>query len=264
MGFFNKLFHNKSIVTLVSIVVCLAILFFAYRYRVNTAINAIDVPLATKRLEPREEITKDSFRSIKVAQSMITSNVIISEEYLIGKYVNYNTYIPEGSLFYSSAVVTWDHMPDSAWADIKEGYTVFSLSVDAGTTYGNSIFPGDKIDLYYQNQMDGKIFIGPLITGIEVLAVKDENGSHIFKKSAEQTEAAELIFAVPDEMFSLINRANYISGSVIMPIPRNSSYNAETVLGNAQIIDYINTNSKHLDPDVIENIDVESEIKVTE
>ena len=253
MGFFNKLFHNKSIVTLVSIVVCLAILFFAYRYRVNTAINAIDVPLATRRLEPREEITKDSFRT-----------VITNKNNVIGKYVNYNTYIPEGSLFYSSAVVTWDHMPDSAWADIKEGYTVFSLSVDAGTTYGNSIFPGDKIDLYYQNQMDGKIFIGPLITGIEVLAVKDENGSHIFKKSAEQTQAAELIFAVPDEMFSLINRANYISGSVIMPIPRNSSYNAETVLGNAQIIDYINTNSKHLDPDVIENIDVESEIKVTE
>ena len=264
MGFFGKLFRNKSIVTIVAIVVCLAVLFFAYRYRVNTAINAVNVPIAQKRLEPREEITKDSFKSVKVARSMLSGNVIISEEYLIGKYVNYNTYIPKGSMFYDSAVVTWDKMPDSAWADIKEGYTVISLSVNASTTYGNSIFPGDKIDLYYQNVMGSQYFIGPLITGIEVLAVKDENGSHIFKKSAEQTQAAELIFAVPDEMFSIIKRANYISGGVIMPIPRNATYNAETVLGNEAIIDYINTRSKHLDPDIIENVDIESEIKVTE
>jgi hypothetical protein len=155
-------------------------------------------------------------------------------------------------------------MPDSAWADIKEGYTVISLAVSATSTYGNSIYPGDKIDLYYQNRMDGKIFIGPLVTGIEVLAVKDENGSHIFKKSSEQTQASALIFAVPDELFSIINRANYISGGTIMPIPRNSTYNAETLLGNQAILDFINTNSQHLTPDINESVDIEGDIKVTE
>ena len=249
MKFFGKIFKNKSVVTIVSLAVCLIIIFFAYRYRVNTAINAINVPIAAKKLEAREEITKDSFRTIKIAQSMITDNVITNQDYLIGKYVNYNTFIPEGSLFYDTSVVEWTQMPDLAWSDIQDGYTIVSLSVSVQSTYGNSVFPGDKIDLYYQNYMDGKIFIGPLIEGIEVLAVKAENGQHIFKKSAEQTGASALIFAVPDEMFSIFKRAAYISGGEIIPIPRNSSYNADTTLAKNQIIEFINTNSIEIQPD---------------
>ncbi len=264
MKFFGKLFHNKSIVTLLALIVCIVILFIAYRYRVNTAIRAIDVPIAIRDLQPREEITEESFKTIKIAQSMITSNVIRNKKDLIGKYVNYNTFIPEGAMFYNSAVVTWSNMPDSAWADIQEGYTIFSLKVTPTTTYGNSIYPGDKIDLYYQNTLNGKMFLGPLIEGIEVLAVKDENGSHIFKKSAEQKNAAALIFAVPDNMFSIIKRAYYISGGSILPVPRNASYNAETTLGNEKILEFIDTNSQYLEPDILEAVDVDQGITVTE
>ncbi len=264
MKFFNKLFHNKSIVTLLALIACIIILFFAYRYRVNTAIRAIDVPIAARDLQPREEITEESFKTIKIAQSMISNNVIRNKKDLIGKYVNYNTFIPEGAMFYNSAVVTWSNMPDSAWADIQEGYTIFSLKVTSTTTYGNSIYPGDKIDLYYQNTLNGKMFLGPLIEGIEVLAVKDENGSHIFKKSAEQKNAAALIFAVPDDMFSIIKRAYYISGGSIIPVPRNASYNAETTLGNEKILEFINTNSQYLESDIIEAVDVDQGITVTE
>lgn len=250
MKLFGKLFKNKSVVTIIALAACLVIIFFAYRYRVNTAINAINVPIAAKTLNPRDEITKDSFKTIKVAQSMITDNVITNQDYLIGKYVNYNTFIPEGSLFYDSSVVEWSQMPDSAWSSIQQDYTIVSLSVSVQSTYGNSVFPGDKIDLYYQNYMNGKIFIGPLVEGIEVLAVKDENGSHIFKKSAEQTGASALIFAVPDDMFSIIKRAAYISGGEIIPIPRNATYNAATTLANNQIIDFINTNSVEVKSDI--------------
>ncbi len=271
MKFFSKLFHNKSIVTIISLVACFAILIFAYRYRVNTAINAVDVPIATKKLEAREEITEESFTTVKVAQSMITNNIITNKKDLIGKYVNYNTFIPEGAMFYASAVVTWDKMPDSAWADIQEGYTIFSLKVNADSTFGNSIYPGDKIDLYYQNTLrstssskEGNWFIGPLIEGIEVLAVKDENGAHIFKKSSEQKNAAALIFAVPDDMFSIIKRASYISGGSIIPVPRNANYNAETTLGNEKILSFINTNSQYLESDIIENTNVDSSITVIE
>ena len=264
MKFFSKLFHNKSIVTLISLIACIIILFFAYRYRVNTAINAVNVPIAVRRINAREEITEELFTTVKVASSMITNNVITNKNDLLGKYVNYNTYIPEGGMFYRSAVVTWSQMPDSAWADIQEGYTIFSLSVSPTTTFGNSIYPGDKIDLYYQNTLNGKMFLGPLIEGIEVLAVKDSNGSHIFKKSAEQKSAAALIFAVPDEMFSVVKRAYYIAGGTILPVPRNATYNAETTLGNEKILSFIESNSQYLESDIIEKIDVDKSITVVD
>lgn len=247
----GRLFRNKGLVTIVAIAACLAILFFAFRYRVNKAINAISVPIATRTLESRKLIEEDDIKTVKVAYSMITSNVITNKENIIGKYVNYNTFIPEGSLFYDSAVVTWASMPDSTWSDIPEGDTIVSLAVNSQSTYGNSIYPGDKIDLYYQGSIGDNKFYGKLIEGITVLAVKDERGNHIFKKSADQNNAAALIFAVNEDMHLLLRKAIYLNGSVV-PVPRNATYDAKTSIykeNTSAIVAYINRESHDLKPE---------------
>lgn len=255
MGFIGKIFKNKQIVTIVSLILCFGILVFAYRYRVNKAIEAVSIPIATRDLKAREEIKPDCFETRKVAQSMLTENVITSVSELVpgndapAKYVNYNTFIPEGSMFYRSAVTTWDHMPDSIWSDLPDGQTVFSLPVNATTTYGNSIYPGDKIDLYFQGKEDGtgKYFVGPLIKGITVLAVKDDNGSHIFNRSAEQKNAAALIFAVENDEFLFLKDAILVAGNGgLFPVPRNANYNitAEEEKGSDYIRKFVTTHSK--------------------
>ena len=103
---------------------------------------------------------------------MVTEGVIRDKKQVIGKYVNYNTFIPAGSLFYTSSVITWDQMPDSAWSDIADGNTIVYLSATSTTT-GSFIYPGDKIDLYFKTTDNGKLVYGKLIEGIKVLAVKD-------------------------------------------------------------------------------------------
>ena len=71
MGFLGKIFKNKQIVTIVSLIVCFAILVFAYRYRVDKAIQATSVPIASRTLEARELIDENCFETRKVAQSML-------------------------------------------------------------------------------------------------------------------------------------------------------------------------------------------------
>ncbi len=253
MGFIGKLFKNKQIVTIVALIVCFGILVFAYRYRVDKAISAVSVPIATRDLEPRSLIDESCFETRKVAQTMLTDNVITSTSKLIGdentpaKYVNYNTFIPEGSMFYESQVTTWNHMPDSAWSDLEEGYTIFSLPVNSNTTYGNSIYPGDKIDIYFSGRSDQKYFIGPLIKGITVLAVKDTDGKHIFKRSANQKDAQALIFAVKNDMFLFLLRARTLATEII-PVPRNEKYTIDPTKGEEKgsefIRSFIDVNSK--------------------
>lgn len=226
MNGFKKLLGNKGLVTIVAGVICLAIIFFAYNYRVNKAINAIDVPYALTDLAARTEIKEEHVGVFKVASSLVTSTVIRDKKNIIGKYVNYNTMIPAGSLFYSPEVVTWDSMPDSAWNNIYKDYTIFSLGVSNNTTYGNSIYPGDSIDLYYMTSDGGKLVFGKLIEGITVLAVKDRDGSHIFKKGANQKDASALIFAVPEDLHLLLRKAIAISGeSSLVPVVKNANYN---------------------------------------
>ena len=272
MIFFGKIFKNKQVVTIISLILCFGILVFAYKYRVDKAINAVSVPIATRTLHARELIDENCFETRKVAQSMLTKNVITNTRDLVGdekspaKYVNYNTFIPEGSMFYKSAVTTWDKMPDSIWADIKEGNTVIYLPVNNNTTYGNSIYPGDKIDLYYQYTGSGsKKFIGPLINGITVLAVKDSDGEHIFKKTADQRNAALLVFSVDDAKFLFLKRAMSISGGLIVPVPRNAEYSAkegEETMGSDYIANFIKLNSKATEDDLVKKSN--TDIKITE
>ena len=196
----GKLFRNKSIVTILAIALCLIILVFAYRYRVDKAIEAIEIPIAAKKLNAREQINEDCIRMVKVSSSMLSSNVIRNKKDILEKFVNYNTIIPEGSMFYNSAVVTWDKMPDSVWKNSKivDGYTVVSLKTSSA--YANSLYPGDKIDLYFEgtegnSSGKSKVIIGKLIEGIEILAVKDSSGRHIYKKGPNQNDVEAIIFA---------------------------------------------------------------------
>lgn len=226
MNNLKKLLGNKGLVTIVSGIVCIVIIFFAYNYRVNKAINAIEVPYALSELTARTEIKDEDVGVVKVASSLVTGTVVRDKKNVVGKYVNYNTIIPAGSLFYSPEIVTWDSMPDSAWNNIYKDYTIFSLSVSNNTTYGNSIYPGDSIDLYYMTSDGGKLVFGKLIEGITVLAVKDSDGSHIFKKGANQKNASALIFAVPEDLHLLLRKAIAISGeSSLVPVVKNANYN---------------------------------------
>ncbi len=248
----SKLFHNKSIVTIISFIICLVILVVAYNYRVDKATNLINVPVAATKLDARTEITESSFRTIKVAASLITDNVITRTDQLLNHYVDYNTFIPEGSLFYSSAVVEWSEMPDSAWSNISNDNTIVSLPVNATTTYGNSIFPGDKIDLYYQTYEGDKLVLGKLIEGIEVLAVKDDRGEHIFKRSADQRNASALIFSVPEDYHLLLRKAMYLSSGSLIPVPRNASYDKETNISSEYLKGLIESKTEHIEPDIVD------------
>ena len=173
---------------------------------------------------------------------MSSDNLVRVQSEIVGMYANYNTMIPAGSPFFRSTLVTWKEMPDSAWENIPDGYTVVSLKVDTDTTYGNSIFPGNYIDLYYSTFDDtGKLLLGKLISSIEVLAVKDADGNHVFENSAELKQPNSLIFAVPENLHLLLRKASYLSGEII-PVPRNKAYteNPEaTKVSSEYIQDYI-------------------------
>lgn len=227
----KRFFGNKNTVTIVGVLLGLVVLYFGYTWRVNQAVTPINVPYAKQELTSRTKITEEMVGTISVPKSFVSSseNIITNSSDVIGKYVKFGTVIPINSLFYSELIVTKDKMPDSAFADIKDGYTVYSLSVNLHSTYGNSIYPDNYIDLYMKAiDTDGKVIFGKLIESIKVLAVKDSQGQHVFESASESRTPSELLFAVPNGMYSLLMKAGYVTtGNIeIMPVPRNSSYSA--------------------------------------
>ena len=251
----KRFFSNKNTVTIICVFAAVLVLYFGYNYRIKQQTKPIKVPYAKVEIQPRTQITEDMIGYLEIPGIMVSDNTIKFANEIVGKYANYNTVIPKGSVFYSSTIVTWDQMPDSAWANIPTGYTVVSLSVNTETTYGNSIFPGNYIDLYYSTYDEtGKLLLGKLIESIEVLAVKDASGNHVFENSGQLKAPSSLIFAVPESMHLLLRKASYLSGELI-PVPRNKSYSenpSATIVSSEYIRDFILSQTVIL-PEQIDN-----------
>ncbi|MDE6284897.1 MAG: hypothetical protein K2M17_04055, partial [Bacilli bacterium] len=189
---------------------------------------------ATRDIKAAEEITKDDFEFIEVNSTLLKkASVITQANLLTGYYVNVGTSIPKGGMFYTSQVVEKKELPNSILDEIPNGYTLYQLKVSNETTFANSIYPGDRIDLYLNTKQDGKIVFGKLIESIEVLAVRDSSGQNVFDSSSTRTPAW-LLFAVPSDpnsdvgdLHSLLMDIEQISGMSLRPVPRNKTYTTD-------------------------------------
>lgn len=247
----KRFFKNKNTVTILGVLAVILILFFGYRYQINKMVSPVTgIPVTSKTIQPRTEITSDVIEYVDVAPVVLSKgNIYTSAAAVIGKYSNYNTVIPKGSFFYKDTVVDEAKLPDSAFINLKKGDVPYNFPVNINTTYGNSIFPNNYIDIYMKaNNEEGKLMVGKLLENIEVLAVKDSAGRHVFENSDEARTPAYLIFGVKDEINILLRKASYMSNYSVdlFPVPHGVEVKAEegeTAVTSQTLQDFINANT---------------------
>lgn len=217
----KKFFKNKNTVTALGIVLVLGILYFTYTSQINDAVAPVSVPVAAVDIQPRTMITDDMITTIEVPAVAVKENVIRYKNAIVGKYSNYNTMIPKGSMFYNSIVIEESKLPNYAVIKVEEGEIPYYFRVNMASTYGNSIMPDSYIDIYMKAENDqGIVMVGKLIENIKVISVKDSSGRHVFENSNETRTPASLIFGVEPKINILLKKAEYISGSVVLfPVP---------------------------------------------
>ena len=157
--------------------------------------------------------------------------------------------------FTKSQVVTKDKLIERDLETVPEGYRLYWLKVDNASTYANSIYPGDKIDLWLKTKNEGKYVYEEFITNIEVLSVKDSKGQNVFDVSSGRTPAV-LVFAVTDEMFSYLSKIGYLSGMDLYPVPinkKNSDKDATTEITNDALRTLIDSQARNVTPDTNES-----------
>lgn len=255
---FQRLLGNKNTVTLLGVIACILTLVIGYNIRLNSSISPISVPYAKQTITARSTITPDMIGQVKISKSYIdtASNVITDPNKIVDSKASYKSNIPAGSLFYKELVKSNEEMPDSAFADIPTNYTIFSLSVSEDETYDNSIRAGDYIDLYMSATdpgNDNRVIYAELIQSIRVLAVKDSKGNNILKNSLAYGKPAELLFSVPEELYLLLMRAQYLEAVKVKiePVLRNAQYTIDgtddkTQVSSKTLEDFINLRVKEM------------------
>ena len=264
---FKKFLSNKNTVTVVGVLLAIVVLYVGYNWRINQAITPVTVPYATQTISPGTEITEDKIGTIEVPPSMLKGNVIQSVSQVVNKYASSDSIIPEGSLFYSRYVVPKEQLEAAIIYDYPEDYVLYNLPVDMENTYGNSIFPGNYIDIYLKviNSADAngvvsedKIMIGKLIENVRVIAVKDSNGNNVFANLDEKESPSLVIFAVPEDLHILLRKASYLRTyeATIIPVPTSEGLQekpGETQLSSNDLRNFINSVTAMTDADLAGN-----------
>ena len=267
----KKFFTNKNVVTVIGIIVILGLLYWGYNSTINSQVKPVKIPVATTTIQPRTLITDDMIEFIEVPSISVSSNVERIKANIVGKYTAINTVIPAGSMFYNDVLIEQDQLPDSAFTAVKDGERPYNLAVTTATTYGNSIFPGNKIDVFMKATAEnGQVMVGRLLAQVEVLAVKDSLGQNVFEDTSEQRAPAVLLFGVPEDVFVLLKKTEYLKsfGVELFPVPYGGTVPIEgdLVVDRQELVDFIESHTVSFsdstdvpDTSIDENTNIQSE-----
>ena len=255
----KKFLGNKNTVTILGVIICLVILYFGYNYRINSQVELVQVPYAKETIQPRTYITEDMIGYMNVPKSFLVGKYYTNGRNLVGKYSNYNTIIAKGSIFYNDLVISKEDLPDSAFQNVPEGYTLINYPVTISSTYANSMAPGSYINVYYKSlNDDGEVMFGKFISNIEVLDVKDSSGRHVFENSEETRTPAYMLFAVPEETHLLLRKALYLNEYdvelLLIPNTATLTENDKVTVSSLQIEEFINSKTAFVSVDDLPNI----------
>lgn len=250
----KKFFTNKNTVTIIGVVLIVLILYFFYNMRIKKMTDPINVPYAIESLKPGTQITSDKVGVLSVPKAALKGTIITDARKVIGKFVNGDSIIPEGSMFYSRSVVEKDQLPGVDSLKYPDGYVLVNFSVTTETTYGKLIYPGDYVDLYLKIMYSGenlseedsnKLTVGKLLNNVKILKVIDSEGNNVFADLENKGTPSQIIFAVPSEYHILLRKAMYLRSyeSTIIPVPIKVSTDKEITptVSSTELVNFINS-----------------------
>ena len=249
----KKFITNKNTVTIICVIAIVLILYIFYNWRIKQMTDPIIVPYAIETLKPGTQITSDKVGRLSVPKSALKGTIIIDASRVLNKYVNADSIIPEGSLFYSRSVVEKSQLPGVENLEYQEGYVLVNFPVNMETTYGNLIYPGEYVDLYLKIMYSGenlseadsnKLTVGKLLSDVKILKVIDADGNNVFADIENKGTTSQIIFAVPSEYNILLRKAMYLRSyeSTIIPVPIkiNSDETPTPTVSSNELVNFIN------------------------
>lgn len=242
----NKFLKNKNTVTILGVIVCLIILYAGYTMRINAKTALVDVYYANQTIQPKTLITEEMVSKTSVPASFILGTYYKNYNDIVGKYSNYNTMISKGSLFYSDLLVEEENLPDAILYDVNEGERVVSFPVNMESTYGNSIMPGNKVDIYVKLVNDRtEIVYGQFYEKVEILGVKDNAGKNVFENTDEVRTPSYVYFSLNEAKYLLFKSLQYIQDYYgnydieIVLVPNTIEYESEDISATEVTSDYL-------------------------
>ncbi|PIJ95817.1 hypothetical protein [Lysinibacillus sphaericus] len=251
---------KKRITMLVLVITLVSCLVLYTKVTTKAELDEKTIYVTANEIPPRSLITEDDIKEIKLPARSIPNGVQTKKKDIVGKWTAQGYGLSANSFVYKDKIVEQSQLPDAALLELEDGEVGIPLLVDLETSYANSIIPNTKLDLNFRTSVSQgdqqKVLLGELVKNARVIAVKDSQATNVFtiegdKNNKENTKdvsranssnlAKIYIFAVPAELEQIVNKAKYIGE--VYPVATGHTYdqNAEVVIPQNEVIEYLNS-----------------------
>ena len=253
----KKFLANKNTVTILGVLAGVVVLYIGYNYRINQSVATIQVYYVKQAVGSNTQLTEDMLGRVtinskltKTYKNLVTRLSDIQDDNGEFYYVNFDHSLTEGSLLCTDDLISKDQKADEKlYKNLEEGYRIRAISVNMDSTQGNSIAPGNSIDIYLSGKDEtGKIIYAPFIENLKVIDVVDSKWTTT--AGTDSKTPKYIIISVTEEIYRLLEVAPKISGYgfTIVPVPNDKSYDEagkETKIVSDYLKNIIEANSAY-------------------
>ena len=229
---------NKNTITILIVLIGVVAIYFVYDNQVKSTTDTIMVYYVKDNVPANTQLKEEQLDKVSVNKSLTKTykGLITNLSQIMdgdGKYyyVNYDHALSAGQLLSKNDLIAASEKPANKMYGFDEGKKPFEINVDLNLTQGNSIAPGNSVDLWIQGgnlEDEETIIFNKFIENLEVIDVVDNNWLTTAGKDSQEPKF--LITAVDEEIWLLLNKAERLQGYSfkLIPVVRDKAYDPET------------------------------------
>lgn len=167
------------------------------------------VLVAKETLIPRKPIEETDLVSVDLPSHLIPLNIYTEKEEIIGKVVAYHASVYEGMFFFKDALDEPTSSKDAPLLRLKENQIAISFGVDVLSSIGNSLLPGQYVDISMAYVVTkSHTIVDTIFSDVRILAIKDKFGIDMDDPKSQKVPHVVLLALNHDDVndFHLANR----------------------------------------------------------
>lgn len=186
--------HSLRIKVAIVLAIGIALNLLLFDIAVKKAIDYIEIPVAAKSIAPRTKIDESYIRMKRIPSALADGHIYQDKQDILNLWVKYSVTLAEGSFFYHEYLESAEVTADQPLLMLEPGQGVASLAVDLLSSAGNTLMPGQYVDIVFTSKDKRKPIISDVIfRSVRVLAVKDRNGLDMNDSKSQKVPAVALL-----------------------------------------------------------------------
>lgn len=209
----TKLWSNRTYKIVILVILLLAAANYGiFRYSLARSIDLVEVPFAVRTILPHQKIADADLVMRQIPRVYVEKGVYLKKEEIVGKYVDLQSKIARGSMFYQDMLKQEQDIQELPALLLKPGQVAFPLSSDLLKSSGTTLAINQKVDVYitFTEPKTKKTTVDRLLENVRIIGIKDRNGLSLTEEKAQRIPAV-LVLAIQEEYVNYLKKASKIA-----------------------------------------------------